>query len=75
MKNIELSEWDITLTFSAIIGQELGLSCRCVSRDTCTEVAALCVSAGPPVPADISHILALVVICGEEMRTESKVGY
>lgn len=75
MKNIEFNEWDITMTFSAIIGQEPGLSCRYVSRDTCTVVAALCVGAGPPVPADISHILALVVICGEKTRTESKVGY
>lgn len=54
---------DITSAFSAVVGLEPALSRRCVSRDTCAVVAALCVRTVAPVAADISHVLALVVIC------------
>lgn len=60
----------ITDAFGAIIGLEVAQSCRSVSGDTCAVVAAFCVGAVAPVAADISHILALIVICGEKMRIE-----
>lgn len=60
----------ITDAFGAVVGLELGHSCWCVSRDTRTVVAAHCVGAVPPVPADISHVPALIVICEEKIRWE-----
>lgn len=70
-----MSELDVTDAFGAIVGLELAQSCRCVSRDTCAVVAAHCVGAVPPVPTDISHILALVIICGGKTRIESKLSW
>lgn len=62
---------DITDAVSAIVGQELVPSCRFVSRDTVTVVAAHCVGTLAPGPTDISHVLALVIICGEEMEIQT----
>lgn len=56
---------EVTDTFGAIVGLELAPSRRRVPGDACAVVAARCVGAVSLLPADISHILALVVIYGE----------
>lgn len=55
---------DVTDAFGAIVGLELGLSRRHVPGDARAVVAAHRVGAVSLLPADISHILALVVIYG-----------
>lgn len=57
-----MCEADITNAFSAVVGLEGVPSCGHVTRQTRAEVAALGVGAVAPLPADISHILTLVVI-------------
>lgn len=56
---------DVTNAFGAIVGLELAPSRRLVPGDARAVVAARCVGAVSLLPADISHILALVVIYGE----------
>lgn len=56
---------DVTDAVGAIVGLELALSRRRVPGDACAVVAARRVGAVSLLPADIRHILALVVIYGE----------
>lgn len=53
---------NITDAFSAVVGLERAISCRLVTRQTRAVVAALSVGAVAPLPADICHILTLVVV-------------
>lgn len=63
-----------TDALGAVVGLEAAVACGREPGDAGAVVAALGVGAVPPLPADISHILALVVICGKKMKIESKLG-
>lgn len=68
--------WDakasITNAFSAVVGLEGAHSCGRVARHTRAEVAALGVGAVAPLPADIGHILALVIIWIHKNKEQGK---
>lgn len=54
---------NITAAFGAVVGLERVRSRRRVAGQARAEVAALGVGAVAPLPADIRHILTLVVVC------------
>lgn len=53
---------NITDAFGAVVGLEQARSCRHVAGHARAEVAPLGVGAVAPLPADIRHILTLVVV-------------
>lgn len=67
-----MCEGNVTDAFSAVVGLEGAPSCGHVTRQTRAEVAALSVGAAAPLPADISHVLTLVVVWMQKKKKKEK---